>query len=72
MNDKEQWRLSGCDGKVAFLTRGTARSASQRRPGRIVYKCVHCRQWHVGTPTPEPKPMYKRNKLIRLFMEDEG
>jgi hypothetical protein len=64
-------RASSCDGKVAFLTRGTAKAASERRPGRVVYKCVHCRNWHVGTPDPTPKKFTKRNKLIRLFLETE-
>lgn len=64
-------RESSCDGKVAFLTKGTARAASNRRPGRVVYKCNYCRAWHVGTPDPGPKKFMKRNKLIRLFIEEK-
>lgn len=69
-NRTERYRLSSCEGKVAFLTRGTARAARDRRPGRVVYKCLHCGSWHVGTPSQRAKDVYKRSKLVRLFVEE--
>lgn len=67
---KEINRASSCDGKVAFLTKGTARSACNRRPGRVVYKCKHCHSWHVGTPDPKPKVRDKRERLVIVYMEE--
>jgi len=66
---KEVSRASSCDHKVRFNTRVQAKKAALRRDGRIVYKCVHCRHWHVGTMQPREKKFEKRKKLVKLFLE---
>lgn len=64
-------RASQCEGKVAFKKIGIARAAAERRDRRIVYRCMHCYHWHVGTPDPKEKKFTRRNKLIRLYLEPE-
>ena len=75
MSDVAQTRrnphASQCDGKVPFKRMGLAKDAAKRRPGRIVYRCKHCFHWHVGTPERKEKRLYRRDKLIRLFLEPE-
>lgn len=44
----------GCIGKVPFDSYQQAsavlsRNQTKARPGRSVYRCGHCHQWHLGT-----------------------
>lgn len=38
-----------CDGKKPFDDLKFALLAAGRRKSRQVYRCRHCRRWHVGT-----------------------
>ena len=45
-------RISSCEGKVAFETRGYADNVIKRdhnNKGRMVYRCSFCNKWHVGS-----------------------
>lgn len=41
--------LSQCHGKEPFADRRHATAAAKRRRGRQVYRCPHCRDYHVGS-----------------------
>lgn len=53
---------ASCTGKVAFLTWELAHRIIERRrkselskhEPQTVYRCPHCRQWHIGTRAPRP------------------
>lgn len=64
-------RQSSCEGKSAFKSHRIAKEAANRRKNRVVYRCDHCFQWHVGTPEPKLKVFMKRKKLIQLFLQPE-
>jgi hypothetical protein len=68
---KVNGRVAQCDGKVSFRIQKHAKEAANRRKNRVVYRCQHCFQWHVGTPPPKAKKFSKRQKLVRLFLQPE-
>lgn len=44
-----------CDGKAIYLDYDHAKSAAkrrrghkQKRPAMAIYRCDHCRHWHIG------------------------
>jgi len=41
-----------CDGKEPFADKAIANRAARRKKGRNVYRCQHCKQWHVGAVPP--------------------
>jgi hypothetical protein len=43
--------LSQCEGKLPFDSFSLAKKAASRRDERDVYKCQHCRKFHVGHKT---------------------
>ena len=55
MIDKETARLSQCVGKQGFKDRRYAVEAAKRRRGREVYRCSHCREYHVGSAPKSTK-----------------
>lgn len=43
--------LAQCAGKHPFESFGLAKSVAKRRPYPLeVYRCPHCRAWHLGRP----------------------
>ncbi len=67
----ERFRLSSCEGKVAFKSAAVAKRAASRRGGRMIYKCRFCRYFHTGTPSPVVKTVKKRVKRVVLFETTE-
>lgn len=48
MNEMEIRELSQCAGKFAFREPRMAQTVARRKKGLNIYKCPHCRSWHVG------------------------
>lgn len=56
-----------CAGKVSFPERRVAEKAARRRPGRRVYKCKVCHEYHVGSHTRfSGGKKFKRPSSMRL------
>ena len=58
-----------CMGKEPFTSRGVADSIARRRKRKRaiaseVYKCQHCRSWHIGSPTR--KQSMRGSKIRRI------
>lgn len=62
--------LSQCEGKQPFDSYRKAEDAAKRRADRGVYKCQHCRKFHVGH-RPKKFISTKGRKLhVRYFAGD--
>ena len=48
---------SACSGKVSFASRALARVAAARKTQRMIYKCEHCKAWHVGKTNDRKRRM---------------
>jgi hypothetical protein len=50
-----------CDGKVGFNRLKLALLAAGRKRGRRIYRCKHCRKWHVASRLSK----YVRNRRTK-------